>query len=122
MRAAALASLSWGGSFHLDIQAADPTATASHNVTLYVVDYERFGASQVVKAMDLRTLRTIAPMAFVTPDASNGGAYIRYSVTGGVRFRLEQVHAAKSDRHGLPPRPMVSAVFFDSAPPLLGAM
>ena len=121
MRAAALASLSWGGSFHLDIQAANPTAAASHNVTLYVVDYERFGASLVIKAMDLSTLKTIAPMAFVTPDASNGGAYIRYSVTGGVRFRLEQVHAAKSDRHGLPPRPMVSAVFFDSAPLLRGA-
>ena len=36
-----------------------------HNITLYVVDYERWGATQVVKAMDLATLKTVAPMAHV---------------------------------------------------------
>ena len=77
------------------------------------MDYQRWGASQVVKAMDLTSLKTIAPMAFVTPDAFNGGAFVRYSYAGGVRFRLEQVHAARSDRAGFPPRPMISAVFFD---------
>ena len=111
VQAAAVSSLSWGGSFHIDIQAA--VHTTSRNITLYVVDFQRWGASQVVKAMDLTSLQTIAPMAFVTPDAFNGGAFIRYSYTGGIRFRLEQVHNLKSDRRGFPPRSMISAVFFD---------
>ena len=65
VQAAAVSSRSWGGSFHLDVQAADGTATVKHNITLYVVDYERWGATQVVKAMDLTTLKTVAPMAHV---------------------------------------------------------
>ena len=113
VQASAVASYSWGGSFHLDVQAKDPTAAAAHNITLYVVDYQKWGATQVIKAMDLTTLQTIAPMAFVKPDAFIGGAYITYRYTGGMRFRLEQVHAAASDRAGFPPRSMVSAVYFD---------
>ena len=65
VQAAAVSSRSWGGSFHLDVQAADDTAATRHNITLYVVDYERWGATQVVKAMDLTTLKTVAPMAHV---------------------------------------------------------
>ena len=70
-------------------------------------------AAEVIKAMDMRTLKTVAPMAYVTPDAFVGGAYVTYRYTGGMRFRLEQVHAAGSDRAGFPPRSMVSAVYFD---------
>ena len=52
-------------------------------------------------------------MAFVTPADANGGVYVSYRCSAGLRFRLEQVHAAGSDRAGYPPRSMVSAVFFD---------
>jgi|TARA_B110000977_G_C10724174_1_gene356403 hypothetical protein len=89
------------------------SSATPHNITLYVVDYEKWGATQVIKAMDIKTLQTIAPMAFVKPDAFVGGTYVTYRYTGGMRFRLEQVHAAASDRAGFPPRSMVSAVYFD---------
>ena len=93
MQASVIASRSWGGSFHIDVQAKDPTATGSkHNITLYIVDYERWGASQVIKAMDLTTLKTVAPMALITPADFVGGTYVTYTYTGGSKHARNPHH------------------------------
>ena len=120
--AAGLSGNRWA-SFHIEIEAADETTP--YNITLYFLDYDDLHIKQGVKLMRggspaptagnaaATIYRTIAPMAFVKPDAFVGGTYVTYRYTGGMRFRLEQVHAAASDRAGFPPRSMVSAVYFD---------
>jgi len=107
--AVGISSNRWA-SFHIDVQAAD-TSTA-YNVTLYMVDYQQTKIRQAVKAMDGED-RPIGPMALV--EDFEGGAYVTYTRTtgGSMAFRILEVPSRAGTVDGLPPRPVVSAVFFD---------
>lgn len=125
--AAAVRGANWGGSFHVDVEfntSASASIPSHVDISLYLVDYQRWWASAVVKAMDLETKSTIARMVLVTPEDYNSGVYIRYryptQLGKGMRFRIQQVHSKIGDQHsvrslGFPPRTMVSAVFLDEA-------
>ena len=92
------------------MQAAD--TTTAYNITLYMVDYTQAKIRQAIKAMDGDD-RPIGPMALVEDFA--GGAYVTYTRTtgGSMAFRILEVPSRAGTVNGLPPRPVVSGVFFD---------
>lgn len=43
------------------------------------------------------------------------GIYVAYNVTGPVRIRVFSQHSPAGDVNGIPPPPLVTAVFIDEA-------
>lgn len=80
--AAAVASGKWGGSWHLDVELA-PGGERNLTISLYIVDYQRWGLSMVIKALDLGSLEVVAPMALLSAEDTAGGVYVRYSYHAG---------------------------------------
>ena len=106
-------------SFHVDIEAADETTP--YNITLYFLDYAGLDIRQGIKLLRggspsadgaSTVYRTIAPMVLVE-DFATTGKYVTYTVAGSLRFRFVQVPSPKGNVKGIPPRPVVSGVFFD---------
>ena len=87
--------------------------TTPYNVSLYFLDYEPLHVRLGVKLMSGSQLayKTIAPMALVEDFAE--GKYVSYTVTGTVRFRLIELPSKDGNVKGIPPRPIVSGLFFD---------
>lgn len=107
-------------SFHIDIEAADEVTP--YNITLYFLDYAGLDIRQGIKLMRggspsaangaATVYRTIAPMVLIE-NFTTTGKYVTYTVAGSLRFRFVQVPSPKGNVKGIPPRPVVSAVFFD---------
>jgi hypothetical protein len=89
------------------------TQTTPYNVSLYFLDFEPLHIRLGVKLMsgDQLVYKTIAPMALVEDFA--GGQYVKYTVIGTVRFRLIELPSEEGNVKGIPPRPVLSGLFFD---------
>ena len=105
-----------GGSAFFDLVVSnEPEGAATCLMyTVYVVDWNRSGAAQVVKAMELSSLRPIAPPQRIDSDQMAGGVYVSFGVTSGtsLRFRME---AAYNDELRLMGPAVATAVFIDHA-------
>jgi len=103
-----------GGSAFFDIIVSTQPAGAGKCLmyTVYIVDWNRSGAAQVVKAMELSNLQPIAPQQRIDSDQTAGGVYISFGVPAGtsLRFRME---AAYNDELRLADPAVATAVFID---------
>jgi len=106
--ASGISANGWKGSFHIDVKIKE--GSEAMNVTLYFLDYERWGARQLIKVMDLDTMQTVSPMHMV--EGFSEGVYVTYTTRASLRFRIHQVHSEPGDRGGWAPPPVVSAVLF----------
>ncbi len=68
-------------------------------MSLYFLDFEPLHVRLAVKLMSGNQLA--------------GGKYVSYTVTGTVRFRLIELPSKAGNVKGIPPRPIVSGLFFD---------
>ena len=105
--AAAVTSKRWA-SFHIHVQAAENAP--AFNITLYMVDYRQAKILQALKVMDSSS-RPIGQMTLV--EDFGGGAYVTYTSNQSMIFRVLEVPSPEGTVAGLPPRPVVSGLFFD---------
>jgi hypothetical protein len=114
--AGAVSAVGWKGSFHIDVRLNATGAPAGpFNLSLYLLDYSRWGTRSVIKVTGLESEETLSE-AVLAEDFGNG-TYFRFNVPAArsLRIRLHQVHSPSADREGWAPPPLASAVFIDFA-------
>ena len=112
--AGAASANGWKGSFHFDVRIDAATAPAGpFNVSLYVLDFARWGARAVIKLTDRESQDTLSEAALA--EGCGNGTYFTFRVPSArsLRFRIHQAHAPSRDRDVWAPPPLLSAVFID---------
>ena len=95
-------------SFHVDVAASEGHR---YNITFYCVDFDGAHIREAIK-VHRGDMGVAAPMVLL--EDFDSGVYVTYTIAGPARFRFLQVPSAEGLLNGFPPRPVVSAVFFDA--------
>jgi hypothetical protein len=95
-------------SFSIDVNLTDG---ATHQVALYVLDFDNLGRTETIDVLDAISLSRLDGAGVLGFKPAAGGVYVVFLVSGHVKFQITRVDAKGTTAAA---NAVVSGVFFDS--------